>query len=61
MNRPTSDSVWLQASQLNRLHPQLFAAYRKHNLPESSSSGEAAIDANQEEDANQEGISINAN
>ncbi|KAG2675534.1 hypothetical protein I3760_12G008100 [Carya illinoinensis] len=43
-----SDSVWLQASELKRLHPHLFAAYIQQNLLESSSSGESAIDANQE-------------
>ncbi|KAG6710015.1 hypothetical protein I3842_06G161400 [Carya illinoinensis] len=47
-NRPNSNSVWLQASELKRLHPHLFAAYIQQNLPESSSSGESAIDANQE-------------
>lgn len=48
-NRPNSDSVWLQASELQRLHPHLFAAYVQQNLPESSSSGGLVIDANQEE------------
>ncbi|KAL6322205.1 hypothetical protein AAG906_005154 [Vitis piasezkii] len=45
-NRPNSDSVWLQASEVKRLHPHLFDAYIHENLPESSSSGEPAIDAN---------------
>ena len=45
-NRPNSDSVWLQASEVQRLHPHLFEAYIRENLPESSSSGEPAIDAN---------------
>ncbi|KAA8548248.1 hypothetical protein F0562_004491 [Nyssa sinensis] len=49
-NRPNSESVWLQASEVQRLHPHLFAAYICQNLPESSSSGEPAIDANQEKD-----------
>ncbi|KAA8521887.1 hypothetical protein F0562_012799 [Nyssa sinensis] len=49
-NRPNSNSVWLQASEVKRLHPHLFAAYTRQNLPESSSSGEPAIDANQEKD-----------
>ena len=26
-NRPNSDSVWLQAEELQRLHPQLFTTY----------------------------------
>lgn len=47
-NRPPSDSVWLQASELKRLHPELFAAYVHQNLPESSSSEWSAIDANVE-------------
>jgi hypothetical protein len=47
-NRPNSDYVWLQASELKRLHPQLFTEYICHILPESSSSGELAIDANLE-------------
>ncbi|KAF9682427.1 hypothetical protein SADUNF_Sadunf05G0107800 [Salix dunnii] len=34
-NRPNSESVWLQASELNHLHPQLFIVYRQHHLPES--------------------------
>ena len=47
-NRPNSNSVWLQASKVKRLHPHLFDdAYIHQNLPESSSSGESAIDANQ--------------
>ncbi|KAA8516297.1 hypothetical protein F0562_016590 [Nyssa sinensis] len=49
-NRPNSESVWLQASEVKRLHPHLFAAYIRQNLPQSSSSGEPAIDANQEKD-----------
>ena len=49
-NRPNSDSVWLQASEVKRLHPHLFDAYIRQNLPESSSSGEPTIDANQEKD-----------
>ncbi|KAA8515182.1 hypothetical protein F0562_018361 [Nyssa sinensis] len=49
-NNPNSESVWLQASEVQRLHPHLFAAYIRQNLPESSSSGEPAIDANQEKD-----------
>ncbi|KAA8530465.1 hypothetical protein F0562_005174 [Nyssa sinensis] len=49
-NRPNSESVCLQASEVKRLHPHLFAAYIRQNLPESSSSGEPAIDANQEKD-----------
>ncbi|KAG6788910.1 hypothetical protein POTOM_004988 [Populus tomentosa] len=48
-NRPTSDSVWLQASEIQRIHPQLLTEYIYHNLPESSSLGELAIDANLEE------------
>ncbi|KAF9661852.1 hypothetical protein SADUNF_Sadunf19G0111800 [Salix dunnii] len=36
-NRPQSESVWLQASELQRLHPHLFTTYLHHNLPESSS------------------------
>jgi len=47
-HRPNSDSVWLQASEIKRLHPQLFTEYICHNLPESSFSGELAIDANLE-------------
>ncbi|KAG7952365.1 hypothetical protein I3843_12G054600 [Carya illinoinensis] len=47
-NRPQSDFVWLQASELNRLHPDLFAAYVLQNLPESSSFEWPAIDANKE-------------
>ena len=50
-NRPHSESVWLQASELQRLHPHLFTNYLHHNLPESSSLGEPAIDANQEANA----------
>ena len=49
-NRPNSDSVWLQASEIKHLHPHLFEAYIRQNLPESSSSGEPTIDANQEKD-----------
>ena len=45
-NHPNLDSVWLQAAELQRLHPHLFTTYLQHNLPESSSSGEPAIDAN---------------
>ena len=45
-NRPNSDSVWLQASEVKHLHPHLFDAYIRQNLPESSSSGEPTIDAN---------------
>ena len=47
-SRPNSESVWLQAAELQCLHPQLFAIYARQNLPESSSSVEPAIDANQE-------------
>ncbi|KAF9664517.1 hypothetical protein SADUNF_Sadunf16G0027000 [Salix dunnii] len=49
-NRPQSESVWLQAAEIQRLHPHLFAAYTNRNLTESSSSGGVAVDANQEED-----------
>ncbi|KAA8544137.1 hypothetical protein F0562_022227 [Nyssa sinensis] len=49
-NRPNSESVWLKASEVKRLHPHLFAACIRQNLPESSSSGEPAIDANQKKD-----------
>ncbi|KAF5448338.1 hypothetical protein F2P56_028883 [Juglans regia] len=48
-NHPQSDSVWLQASELNRLHPDLFTTYVLQNLPESSSSEWPAIDANREQ------------
>ncbi|KAF9660866.1 hypothetical protein SADUNF_Sadunf19G0008300 [Salix dunnii] len=44
--------VWLQSLELQRLHPHLFTTYLRHNLSESSSLGEPAIDANQ--DANQD-------
>ena len=47
-NRPNSESIWLQAAELQRLHPKLFAIYARQNLPELSCSGEPAIDANQE-------------
>ena len=47
-NHPHSESVWLQASELQRLHPHHFTIYLHHNLPESSSFGEPVIDANQE-------------
>ncbi|KAG6745122.1 hypothetical protein POTOM_051766 [Populus tomentosa] len=47
-NRPRSDSVWLQASEIKRLHPHLFTAYTSQNLPESSSSGGLAVDANED-------------
>jgi len=47
-NLPNSDSDWLQALEIKWLHPQLFTEYLCHNLPESSSSGELAIDANLE-------------
>ena len=47
-NHPQFDSVWLQASELHRLHPDLFAAYVLQNLSESSSSERPAIDANGE-------------
>ncbi|KAL6327807.1 hypothetical protein AAG906_025727 [Vitis piasezkii] len=40
----------LQASEVKHLHPHLFEAYIRQNLPESSSSGEPIIDANQEKD-----------
>ncbi|KAG6738607.1 hypothetical protein POTOM_058227 [Populus tomentosa] len=46
-NRPRSDSVWLQASEIKRLHPHLFTAYTSQNLPESSSSGGLAREAPQ--------------
>ena len=49
-NRPQSESVWLQAAEIKRLHPHLFAVYTNRNLPESSSLGGVAVDANQEED-----------
>jgi len=39
----------VKGTELQRLHPDLFTAYVHHNLPESSSSEELAIDANQEE------------
>ncbi|RVW99465.1 Transposon Ty3-G Gag-Pol polyprotein [Vitis vinifera] len=42
-NRPNSDSVWLQALEVKHLHPHLFDAYIRQNLPELSSSGELAI------------------
>lgn len=45
-NHPGSDSVWLQSSEIKRLHPHLFTAYTIQNLPESSSSGRLAVDAN---------------
>ena len=35
-NHPNSDSVWLQASEVKRLHPHLFDAYIHQNLPEES-------------------------
>ncbi|KAF9664259.1 hypothetical protein SADUNF_Sadunf17G0137500 [Salix dunnii] len=35
-NRPNSESVWLQASELQRLHPHLFTTYLQYNLPESN-------------------------
>jgi hypothetical protein len=47
-NRPKSDSVWLQASEIKRWHPHLFTSYTNQNLPESSSSGGLAVDANQD-------------
>ncbi|KAI9201708.1 hypothetical protein LWI28_027837 [Acer negundo] len=47
-NRPNSKSVWLQATELRCLHPDLFAVHVRQYLPESSSSGEPTIDANQE-------------
>ncbi|KAG6790223.1 hypothetical protein POTOM_006371 [Populus tomentosa] len=47
-HRSLSDSAWIKGTELQRLHPELFAAYVHRNLPESSSSGELAIDANQE-------------
>ena len=47
-NHPQFDSVWLQASELHRLHPDLFAAYVLQNLSESSSCERPAIDANGE-------------
>ncbi|KAF9665105.1 hypothetical protein SADUNF_Sadunf16G0087600 [Salix dunnii] len=50
-NHPHSDSVWLQASEIKRLHPQLFTEYTSRYLPESSSLGGLAIDANQERNA----------
>ncbi|KAF9679014.1 hypothetical protein SADUNF_Sadunf07G0096000 [Salix dunnii] len=53
-NRPPSDSVWLQASEIKRLHPQLLTEYTNHYLPESSSSGDPAINADQEIDVDQE-------
>jgi len=46
-NRPGSDSVWLQASEIKCLHPHLFTTYTSQNLPESSSSGGVVVDANQ--------------
>jgi hypothetical protein len=46
-NHPGSDSIWLQASEIKRLHPHLFTTYTSQNLPESSSSGGLAVDANQ--------------
>ena len=45
-NCPHSELVWLQSSELQRLHPHLFTTYLRHNLPESSSLGEPTIDAN---------------
>lgn len=47
-NKPSSNSVWFQASELQRLHPDLFAEYVQHNLSKSSFLGEPAIDANQD-------------
>ncbi|KAG6761264.1 hypothetical protein POTOM_034472 [Populus tomentosa] len=47
-HRSLSDSAWIKGTELQRLHPELFAAYVHRNLPESSSSWELAIDANQE-------------
>lgn len=47
-HRSTSDSAWIKGTELQRLHPDLFTAYVNHNLPESSSSKETTIDANQE-------------
>ncbi|XP_011011850.1 PREDICTED: uncharacterized protein LOC105116271 [Populus euphratica] len=46
---PLSDSAWVKGIELQRLHPDLVTAYVHHNLPESSSLEELAIDANQEE------------
>jgi hypothetical protein len=43
-----SDSAWIKGTELQRLHPELFAAYVHRYLSESSSSGDSAIDANQE-------------
>ncbi|KAF9678665.1 hypothetical protein SADUNF_Sadunf07G0058700 [Salix dunnii] len=34
-NHPHSESVWLQASELQQLHPHLFTTYLHHNLSES--------------------------
>ena len=41
-NHPNSELVWLQASELQRLHPHLFTTYLQYNLLESSSLGETA-------------------
>ncbi|KAF9665289.1 hypothetical protein SADUNF_Sadunf16G0107200 [Salix dunnii] len=41
-NRPNSESVWLQASELQRLHPHLFTTYLQYNLPESSAGNESS-------------------
>jgi hypothetical protein len=46
-NHPGLDSVWLQASEIKRLHPHLFTTYTNQNLPGSSSSRGLAVDANQ--------------
>jgi hypothetical protein len=46
---PLSNLAWVKGTELQQLHPDLFTAYVHHNLPESSSSEELAINANKEE------------
>ena len=47
-NRPKSDSVWLQATELKRLHLELFDSYVRQKLVRVKFFRGSAVDANQE-------------
>ncbi|KAF9663720.1 hypothetical protein SADUNF_Sadunf17G0081400 [Salix dunnii] len=46
-NHPLSESMWLQAAELQQLHPHVFTAYLHQNLSKSSFLGAPTIDVNQ--------------